>query len=134
MGFPSLDIDELFGMVTAELSKLGCGHRLFHLLAYFLLHFLLYRESVTIPARSHTNPFALEIVVFEDDIFEYLIECMTDVYIAIGIRWAIMEGENLRPFPFGFHLFVNIGIKPLFVAFWLIGREISPHWKICFWE
>ncbi len=48
---------------------------------------------MTIPSGSKTNSFALKVVVFDDDIFEYFIECMADMDLSVGIRRTVMQCE-----------------------------------------
>ena len=130
----SLDIDELRRMGTAEFSELLRRHRLFLGLAKLLFNLLLDRQTMAVPARCHAYRFALKVVVLEDDIFEDLVERMSDMDVTVGIRRTVMQSEHLRTFTLGFHLFIDIGIKPYFVLLGLVCREVSTHREVCFGE
>ena len=99
-------------MGTAELSEFLRRHRLFLGLAKLLFNLLLNRQAMAVPARRHAYRFALEVVVLKDDIFEDLVECMSNMDVAVGIGRAVMQGKHLGTFTLGLHLLIDIGIVP----------------------
>src|SRR3989338_6314715 len=118
-------------MIATHLAYFCGAEKLFFLLsAQLFLHLLLDRQSVTVPSRSKTNRFTVEVMVFDNNIFKYFIEGVTDMCMAVGIRRSIMQCEALGTFTIGFHLAVNIVRNPRAIACRLILNQISAHRKL----
>ena len=127
----ALDIDELGGVVTAELADFGRLKLLFFLFAAeFLLDLLFDRQAVAVPARRKTYGLSVEVVVFDDDVFEHLVQCVADVRMAVGIRRPVMQGERLAPLAVALHLFIDTALIPALVPFRFVLGQISAHREI----
>ena len=90
--FITLDVDPFFGVGAALFANLGLGHLPFFL-AQFLIDFQLDRQAMAIPAGDVRRIIALHALTFDDDIFEDLVQRMTNVNVAIGIGGAVVQSE-----------------------------------------
>jgi hypothetical protein len=83
---------------------------------------------VAIPTRYELSSFAIEKVILVDDVFEDLVESVANVEVTIGIRRAIVEGENVSGVVSreGFVYFI---VVPEFLEFWFLFDRIGPHIK-----
>lgn len=83
---------------------------------------------MAIPTRYEFSSLAIEKVILVDDIFEDLVESVANVEVTIGIRRAIMEGENVSGVVSreGFVYFI---VVPEFLEFWFLFDRIGAHVK-----
>jgi hypothetical protein len=51
---------------------------------------------MTIPTWNIMHLFAIQNLLAIDKVLENLVQCMTAVQVAIGIRWTIVEDKSFR--------------------------------------
>ena len=72
------------------------------------------RHAVRIPAGNIRSIIALGIFIFNDDIFQYFIQRMPHMDMAVGIRRSVMEYPLGMPFMQFLFLFINLVFFPEF--------------------
>ena len=85
------------------------------------------RHAVTIPTRHKRRIEASQRLRFDDDVFQDLVDRVTQVNIAVRIRWAVMQDELRTAFSRLADFFVNLFILPLLDPLRLALGEIAAH-------
>ncbi len=87
------------------------------------------RQAVGIPAGDIVHAVAHHVVGFVDDIFEDLVQGMTQMDVAVGIGRAVVEGPGFGSFPALQHFFKQLHLSPALLELRLFLRQISAHFK-----
>ena len=127
IGFLSLDL--LAGIVAALLPELGCRH-LMPRLADFLLYIELNGQAVAVPTGDIRSINTRQGLGFDDDIFEYLVDGMPHVELAIGIGRAIVKYKGRLALPCLAHLAIQVHLSPRLETLRLALRQIGLHREI----
>ncbi len=90
-----LAVDLLARVIATLTTECRCIHFLPNLADLFL-NVELNRQAMTVPTRNIRRVKAAEGLALDDNILEDLVDRMTDMNLAIGIRGAIVQDE-LRP-------------------------------------
>ena len=88
------------------------------------------RQTVGIPARHIRRLEACNILVTHDEVLEDLVQCVTQMQIAVCVRRAIVENKERLALVFLHHCMVNILFLPLLQKFRLALRKTRAHRKI----
>src|SRR4030067_3033533 len=86
----SLNVYIVICIFTAQLSYIMSSHTLF-LRAKLFIYLMFYRKPMAVPSGCVRGIKSLHSLRPYNDIFENLIQCVTDVYVAISIWPSIME-------------------------------------------
>src|ERR1700756_351235 len=86
----SVDIDELGRVGAAVGPNLGNRHRCLSL-PEFLIYFEFDRKTMTIPTGDVRRVETSHGFRLDDEIFEDLVECRTEVNVAVGVWRAIVQ-------------------------------------------
>ena len=97
--------------------------------ADLLLHFLLNRQAVAVPAGNVGAVKAEQMAGFSDDIFQDFVKRMADVNGTVGIGRAVVQDEFRRISEGGALFAVNIGLFPEGQHLRLTLRQIAAHRK-----
>ncbi len=90
------------------------------------------RHTVGIPAGNIRGVKATCVFVFDDDILQNFVECMTHVDFAVCIRRTVMQNKFGVPFMQGLLLKVDIVVLPVLQNFGLTLRQACAHRELCF--
>ena len=126
----ALDVDVLLGPLAAALAQLHLGD-LGHLLwpeRHF--HHMLDGLSVAVPTGDVGGEVPALGVAFNDEVLEDLVEGVTDVNGAVGIRRAVVQHEGLAVGVLLQHMAVDVHFLPLGEPLGLAGRQVPPHGEI----
>ena len=88
------------------------------------------RQTVGVPARHIRRLEACHILVTHDEVLEDLVQCVTQMQIAVCIRRAIVENKERLALVFLHHCMVNILFLPLLQKFRLALWKTRAHRKI----
>ena len=88
---------------------------------------------MAVPPGDVTHLFALHHLVPVDEIFEDLVERVSDVKVAVGVRWAVVEGEHLRVGALG-DLLVDLVVRPPLLDGGLLRHAVGAHLKVRLWQ
>ena len=90
---------------------------------------------MTIPARNIRRIEARQSFTFDDDVFENLVDGMTDMNISVGVGRAVMQNEFGASFAGGTYFLIQILFLPGFqhgfagqIAAW--GRSVSGKLRV----
>ena len=123
-----LDVDELRGVIAAKAAFLRGGDRLLPA-PQALVHLVLDRQAVAVPAGDVLGPGAGHPAIFDDDILQKLVEGMPDVDVPVRVGGAVMEDE-LRVTPASLdHPVVQLLRFPAGEDFRLALRQVRAHRK-----
>src|SRR4030065_2928099 len=86
----TLNVYIVFCIFTAQLSYIMSAHTLF-LRAKLFIYLMFYRKPMAVSSGCVRGIKSLHRLRPDNDIFKYLIQCVTDVYVAISIRRSIVE-------------------------------------------
>ena len=90
----ALDVDEPFGIGPAEPAHLRAGEILL-LLAQLLVHVVLDRKPVAIPARDVDGVETGHLPRAHDDVLQDLVERGADVDVPVGVGRTVVQDERL---------------------------------------
>ncbi len=116
---------------TALGAELSSGELLARL-AVFLLYFQLDRQTVAVPARNVRRVIARESFGLHDNVFQNLINRVTNMNAAIRIRRAIMQNEGFFAFFGRTNDAVQVIISPTRQHSRFALGEIAAHREPCF--
>ena len=85
---------------------------------------------MAVPARNIGGLVSLHRFGFDDDVFENFIEGMTNVNMAIGIRWAVMEEVEGPTGSCLLNPVIQLLLSPPCKDFRLPLGEVGLHWEI----
>ena len=119
------------GVFAALGAELGGGEFLARL-AVLLLHFQLDRQTVTVPARYVRGVIARQPFGLNDNVFQNLVNRVTNMNAAIRIRRAIMQNEGFFAFFGCTNDAVQVIIGPTRQHSRFTLGEIAAHREPCF--
>ena len=91
--FLALDVYKLVGILTAAFPH-GMGRKRLLLFAKLLLDLEFDRQTVAVPPGHIYGTVSLNVAGFYDNILEDLVQGMTKMQMAVGIRGAVMQTEG----------------------------------------
>src|SRR4030042_4743215 len=89
---------------------------------------------MTVPAGNIWRIKTYHCFVFDDEVFEYFIQCMANVYMTMCIRRAVMKDVMFTGFSIFLESFVNRFLFPELYYFRFSLCEIRLHWKSSLWK
>ena len=126
IGFLHLDLARRISAAGgAEFGGADFGARF----ADLLLHFLLNRQAVAVPAGNVGAVETEQMAGFGDDIFQDFVKRMADVNGTVGIGRAVVQDKFRRISEGGALFAVNIGLFPESEHLRLTLRQIAAHRK-----
>src|SRR5262249_14957505 len=90
------------------------------------------RQSMAVPARNIRGMEAGHRLRLDDNIFEDLVERMTDVDTAVGVGWSIMQDIRRPALPGFLNFLVKSLLLPPSQQFRLPLWQVGLHREICF--
>ncbi len=108
---------------AAQFAELGRRD----ILAVQFLHHQLDRQAVTVPARHVRRIEAVQRLRLDDDVFQYLVDRMTDVNVAIGIRRAVVQDEFFRALTRLADTLIELFFLPLLQPLRLALGKVAAH-------
>src|SRR3974390_2148516 len=85
---------------------------------------------MAVPTRDVWRSKSAQRLVFNDDVFQDLIQGRTDMNISIREGRSVMQNKWLSACPVGLYLFVEFPRGPLFQPRWLPRDQVRFHRKI----
>ena len=126
----ALHVDVLLGPFAAEAAQRGLVD-LRHLVgAERLLHHVLDRLAVAIPAGHVRREEAALRVGLVHEVLEDLVEGVADVDGAVGVRGAVVQDERLAVLVLLEHLLVDALFLPLGQPLRLVLGQVRPHREV----
>ena len=86
---------------------------------------------MAIPPRDIWRIKTCQCSTFNNDVFKNFIDCMTNMYITVGIRRAIVQNEFWPSFTNFTNLLIQFFILPVFEHHGLTLSKVTAHWKKC---
>ncbi len=127
---PGLAIHPLLRLFATESAHVAIGN-FFALRTQVLADVLLNRQSMTVPAGNERGRPSRHRAVLDGEVFQTLVEHVSDVNVAIGVGRTIRQGEHRSPAVFLLAALVNVLRVPLRNLLRFALRKISLHRKIC---
>ena len=122
---------KLLRILPAEPAD-GQGIERLFLVAELLEDLMFDRKAMAIPPWHIRHLVARHRLRFDDDVFENLVQRVTDMNAAIGIGRAIVQDVQRTAFPRLLNLFVQLFLLPRGKEFRLPLRQVRLHRKIGF--
>ncbi len=116
----------LGGVVATGLAE-GLVIHLHAGFANLLLYLVLDRQTMTVPARHVRRIIAHEAAGLDDHVLENLVDRVTNVNAAVGVRRAIMKDELFPPFTLLAQVAVDVEILPALEHFRLALGQVAAH-------
>src|SRR5690554_2251209 len=129
VGFLAFDL--LGGVIAAGLAE-GFVIHLHTGFADFLLHLVLARQAVAIPAGHIGCVIAHETAGFHDHVFQDLVDRMPDVNAAVGVGRAIVQDELFPAFALFAQVAVYVQVLPSLEHVRLAIGQVTAHGKRSF--
>ena len=128
------EIDALAFHLGARVFAAGLaelvGRHLAAGLADFLFHRQLDRQTVAIPAGHEGNVEAIQQLGLDDNVLEDLVDGVTDVNVAVGVRRTVVQ-DVLRPSGARLaHATIEVRLLPIFQRLGLARGQVGLHRKI----
>ena len=89
------------------------------------------RQTMAVPTRNIRRIFTAQRLGLDDDVFQNLVNCVTDVNIAVRVRRAIMQNKFIPSCACFTDFAVQTNFFPARQHFRLTLCQISTHWKFC---
>ena len=84
---------------------------------------------MTIPSRNVRRAQPLQVTRFDNDIFDYLVNRMPNVNIAIGVRWAVVQQKGVGIDTLLLQTMIGIKLLPFFEYLRLPVGQARLHRK-----
>ena len=126
----ALHVDVLLRPITACLANFRL-RRLGELLrAHGLFDHVLNGLAMAVPAGNVGRVVAALRVAFVHKVLQNLVECMADVDRSVRVRRAVVQNEGLTVLVLLQDLMVDILLRPLRQALWLVLGQVCAHGKV----
>ena len=85
---------------------------------------------MAVPARHIGRVEAAQRARFDDHVFEDLVDCVTDVDLAVGVGRAVVQDEGGCAAPRGTNLAVDVLVLPAGQHLGLAGGQVRLHGEL----